>query len=625
LRPQPDPPISKPTLASDSPASSARNTPRLGRKGEAQRVNARNLQPLRRLLPFVTHYKWRLTATFFFLIVAAVASLVIPLIAGRVVDKGFLEENLSMVASYGWVLVTIAAVMAFASGARFYFVSVLGEKVILDLRRDVFEHLLTLDSTYFDLHRVGELTSRLNNDVTTIRNAIGSGLSVTLRGTITIVGAVVLMFLTSWYLAIAVIVVVPLIIAPIWLLARRLRSMSRRTQDALAEMSAMATETLSASKTVKSFTQETVQSGLYSARAEGSYRAEVNRLGGRAVMIGIIMLVVTVALVVLVWWGAKAVFDGTVTAGQLTQFMIYALMATSALTNISEMLGSLQTVAGSTERLVAILDIKPSILPPAAPAQLPSPPRGTVAFENVSFAYETRDNAAVVSDLSFAVARGETVALVGASGAGKSTVFALAQRFYDVTDGRIVVDGVDIRAVDPIELRRRFAYVEQEPVIFAGTVTDNIRFGKPDATAAEVEAAARAALVHDFVMGLENGYDSIVGERGVMLSGGQKQRVAIARALLKDAPILLLDEATSALDAESERLVQLALDNLMEGRTTLVIAHRLATIRDADRILVMEEGRLIDQGTHDELVRKGGRYAELAKLQFRLEEPRAAE
>jgi ATP-binding cassette subfamily B protein len=336
-------------------------------------------------------------------------------------------------------------------------------------------------------------------------------------------------------------------------------------------------------------------------------------------MIGGVMFTTIVALVVMVWWGATSVASGAVSTGQLTQFMIYALMATNAFTMISEVLGSLQTVSGATERLFEILDTKPAIAAPARPAALPSPSLGTIAFEGVSFSYQTRDNEPILTDLSFAVNNGETVALVGASGAGKTTVFALAQRFYDVSAGRILVDGIDIRELSPADLRHRFAYVEQEPTIFAGTVSQNIRFGKPDASQAEVEAAARAALVHDFVITLDKGYDSIVGERGVMLSGGQKQRIAIARALLKDAPILLLDEATSALDAESERLVQLALERLMEGRTTLVIAHRLATIRDADRILVLDKGRLIDQGTHDELVRKGGRYAELARLQFRLQ------
>ncbi|MBI4921815.1 MAG: ATP-binding cassette domain-containing protein [Devosia nanyangense] len=600
-------------------------TPRLGRKGEAQAIDPRSLQPLRRLLPFILRYPWRVGLTIAFLLIAATTSLLIPLFAGKIIDKGFVAQNLGMVASYGWLVLGVVAVMAVASAARFYFVSVLGERVILDLRREVFDRMLSLDQTFFDLHRVGELTSRLNADVATIRNAVGSSLSMTLRGMITIVGAVVLMFLTSFYLALGVVVIVPLIVLPVLLLTRRLRKMSRRTQDALAEMSAMATETLSASKTVKSFVQEPVQSRLYADKSQDSYRAEVTRLGGRAALVGGIMFIVAAALVVMVWWGAKSVFDGAVTTGQLAQFMLYALMATSALTSISEVLGSLQTVAGSTERLIEILDTKPTILSPAQARPMPMPSLGIVAFEDVGFAYETRDNEQILSGLGFAVNKGETVALVGASGAGKSTVFALLQRFYDVTSGRILVDGVDIRNADLADLRRRFAYVEQEPTIFAGTITQNIRFGKPDATDAEIEAAARAALVHDFVTALPNGYASIVGERGVMLSGGQKQRIAIARALLKDAPILLLDEATSALDAESERLVQIALDRLMEGRTTLVIAHRLATIRDADRILVLDKGRLIDQGTHDELVRKGGRYAELARLQFRLEEPRAAE
>jgi ATP-binding cassette subfamily B protein len=507
--------------------------------------------------------------------------------------------------------------MALASAARFYFISLLGERVLTDLRRKVFDHLLTLDATFFDLHRVGELTSRLNGDVATIRGAIGSSLSMSLRGFVTLIGAVSLMFFTSPYLALTVVVIGPAIIVPVILYARRLRRMSRRTQDALADMSAMATEALGATKTIKSFVQEPEQSRLYGERAEQSFTAEVTRLGTRAGLLGGMLFLSTAALVLLVWWGAKAVFDGVVTVGELAQFMIYALMASNALSTLSEIMGTLQTVAGATERLVEILDTEPAIMAPANPVALPEPALGTVEFEGVGFAYETRDDDRVISDLSFVVAPGETVALVGASGAGKSTIFALVQRFYDVMGGRILVDGVDVRTVEPTELRRRFAYVEQEPTIFAGTVADNIRFGKPEASFAEVEAAARAALVHDYVVELPNGYDSIVGERGVMLSGGQKQRLAIARALLKDAPILLLDEATSALDAESERLVQLALERLMEGRTTLVIAHRLATIRDADRILVLEKGRLIDQGTHEQLVRKGGKYAELARLQFR--------
>ncbi|WP_244513481.1 ABC transporter transmembrane domain-containing protein [Devosia insulae] len=594
-------------------------TSRLGSKGEALRTGPQDIKPIRRLMPFVLRYPWRLTFTIGFLLVSTLSSLVIPALAGKIIDKGFVEQNLSMVGQYGMIAIGVALVMALASAGRFYFISVLGERVLTDLRRKVFDHLLTLDSAFFDLHRVGELTSRLNGDVATIRGAIGTSLSIMLRGAVTLIGAVTLMFLTSPYLALTIVIVGPAILIPVMLYARRLRRMSRRTQDALADMSAMATEALGASKTIKSFVQEPEQSRLYGSRAEESFEAEVSRVGARAALLGGLLFLSTSALVVLVWWGANAVFTGVVTVGELAQFMIYALMASNALTNLSEIMGLLHTVSGATERLVEILDTEPAIKPPANPQALPVPALGTVAFEDVGFAYETRDSETVISGMSFSIAHGETVALVGASGAGKSTLFALVQRFYDVTAGRILVDGLDVRDVEPEQLRRRFAYVEQEPTIFAGTIADNIRFGRPEATFAEIEAAARAALVHDYVAELSNGYDSIVGERGVMLSGGQKQRLAIARALLKDAPILLLDEATSALDAESERLVQLALQRLMTGRTTLVIAHRLATIRDADRILVLEKGRLIDQGTHDQLVRKGGKYAELAKLQFRAE------
>ncbi|WP_299639744.1 ABC transporter transmembrane domain-containing protein [Devosia sp.] len=604
----------KATTNTSNPATS---DGRLGSKGEARKTGQRDLKPIRRLLPFVLKYPWRLALTMGFLLVSALSSLVIPSVAGKIIDKGFVEQNLDMVGQYGMLAIGVALVMALASAGRFYFISHLGERVLTDLRRKVFDHLLTLDSRFFDLHRVGELTSRLNGDVATIRGAIGTSLSIMLRGVVTLVGAVALMFLTSPYLALTVIVVGPAILVPVMLYARRLRRMSRRTQDALADMSAMATEALGASKTIKSFVQEPEQSRLYGHHAEESFEAEVSRLGARAALLGGLLFLSTTALVVLVWWGANAVFTGVVTVGELAQFMIYALMASNALTNLSEIMGLVQTVSGATERLVEILDAAPAIKSPAMPLALPVPPLGTVAFENVGFAYGTRDDEQVIEEMNFSIAHGETVALVGASGAGKSTIFALVQRFYDVSRGRILVDGIDVRDVEPAQLRRRFAYVEQEPTIFAGTIADNIRFGRPEASFAEIEAASRAALVHDYVTELSNGYDSVVGERGVMLSGGQKQRLAIARALLKDAPILLLDEATSALDAESERLVQVALERLMVGRTTLVIAHRLATIRDANRILVLEKGRLIDQGTHSQLVKKGGKYAELAKLQFR--------
>ncbi|MET0438945.1 MAG: ABC transporter transmembrane domain-containing protein [Devosia sp.] len=577
----------------------------------------RRLSPLRQLLPFVLAYPVRLTLTVLFLLISTVTSLAIPAMLGGVVDQGFVAQNLDKVSQYGLWIVAIAAVMAVASGARFYFISVIGERVLADLRQAAFSHLLRLDARYFDTTRVGELTSRLNNDVAIIRSAVGSSFSLALRSMVTIIGALIMMILTSPVLTLAVVIAAPLILIPVVGYSRRLRGMSSKTQDALAELSAMATEMLGATRTVKAFTQEKVQTAIYESRSEESYQAEVRRLGARAILVALVIFLGTAALVGLVWWGASAVFEGSVTAGQLAQFMIYALMASGALTNVSEVLGALQTVAGCTERLMEILATEATIEDPKHPVDLPVPSLGTVSFEHVAFRYDPTQPGRVLDDVSFSVAKGETVALVGPSGSGKSTTLSLLQRFYDVTDGTIRVDGVDIRDARLADLRQRFAYVEQEPTIFAGTIAENVRFGKPGATDAEVEAAARAALVHDFVVDLPAGYDTIVGERGVMLSGGQKQRLAIARAILKNAPILLLDEATSALDAQSERLVQLALEHLMEGRTTLVIAHRLATIRDANKILVLEAGRIIDQGTHQELVAKGGRYAELAKLQFR--------
>jgi ATP-binding cassette subfamily B protein len=581
-------------------------------------VSPRKLQPLRKLVPFMLRYPWRLGLTIAFLLISTIASLAIPAALGGAIDQGFVAQNLDNVGRYGWLIIGIAAVMAVASGARFYFISVIGERVLADLRQAVFAHLLQLDARYFDTHRVGELTSRLNGDVAMIRGAVGSSFSLALRSMVTIVGALVMMLLTSPILTLAVVVAAPAILFPVITFARRLRGMSRRTQDALADLSAMATEMLGATRTVKSFTQEPVQAAHYDERSEASYRAEVRRLLARSVLVGMVIFLGTAALVFLVWWGARSVFEGTVTAGQLAQFLVYALMASGALTNVSEVLGTLQSVAGATERLTEILDTEPTIREIAHPVPLPQPALGTVAFEGVSFSYDGAEP--VLEGLDFSVGRGETVALVGASGSGKSTTLSLLQRFYDVSSGAIRVDGIDIRDVRLRDLRQRFAYVEQEPTIFAGTITENIRFGKPDASQAEVETAARAALVHDFVEDLPAGYETVVGERGVTLSGGQKQRLAIARAILKNAPILLLDEATSALDAQSERLVQVALEHLMAGRTTLVIAHRLATIRDADNILVLDGGRVIDQGTHDQLVAKGGRYAELAKLQFRLDD-----
>jgi len=573
-------------------------------------------EPLKALLPFLMKYPYRLGFTALFLLIAAFAALAIPFFAGNIIDEGFVTQNLEVVNSYSIGIIAIAGVLAVASAARFYFISVIGMRVITDIRRAVFDHLMNMDVVFFDTNRTGELISRITSDVGIVRGALDSALPVVLRSGVMLVGAVIMMFVTSIYLAGAVVIIIPVLVFPVVWLGKYIRGLSRKQQDKIADLAALASETFGAIKTIKAFTREGQRNEEYGEYAEASYQSEVSRLLVRAGMIAFVIFLTASGIVGLIWLGTQLVSSGQITVGELSQFLIYAMMATGTLTGISEILGTLQTVAGATERITEILGTEPSIDAAKNPVAFPVPSPATVSFDNVHFQYLTRDDESVLNGISFDVNSGETVALVGASGAGKSTVFSLLQRFYDVTGGNIRVDGVDVREGDFTQLRKRFAYVEQDAIMFSGTIADNIRFGKPDASDEEVREAAKIALVDDFVQRLEHGYESIVGERGVMLSGGQKQRVAIARALLKDAPILLLDEATSALDAESETKVQHALERLMVGRTTLVVAHRLATIKNADRILVLEDGQVIDQGTHDQLVTKGGRYAELAKLQF---------
>jgi len=577
---------------------------------------SKSSEPLKALLPFLLKYPYRLGFTALFLLVAAFAALAIPFFAGSIIDEGFVTQNLEVVNSYSIVIIAIAGVLAVASAARFYFISVIGMRVITDIRRAVFDHLMNMDVVFFDTNRTGELISRITSDVGIVRGALDSALPVVLRSGVMLVGAVIMMFVTSIYLATAVVLIIPVLVFPVVWLGKYIRGLSRKQQDKIADLAALASETFGAIKTIKAFTREGQRNEEYGEYAEASYQSEVSRLLVRAGMIAFVIFLTASGIVGLIWLGTQLVANGQISVGELSQFLIYAMMATGTLTGISEILGTLQTVAGATERITEILGTEPSIDAAKDPVPFPTPSPATVSFDDVHFQYLTRDDESVLNGISFEVNSGETIALVGASGAGKSTVFSLLQRFYDVSGGAIRVDGVDVREADFTQLRQRFAYVEQDAIMFSGTIADNIRFGKPEASDDEVREAARIALVDEFVQRLEHGYESIVGERGVMLSGGQKQRVAIARALLKDAPILLLDEATSALDAESETKVQQALERLMVGRTTLVVAHRLATIKNADRILVLEGGQVIDQGTHDELVAKGGRYAELARLQF---------
>jgi ATP-binding cassette subfamily B protein len=578
---------------------------------------APEVRPIRRLYPFFAKYPFAIGSALAFLLVSAVVSLVVPALLGRLIDGGLIENNLAGIERYALALVGAALVMAVANALRLYFISSVGERILADLRQAVFAHLLTLDTAFFDVHKVGELTSRLNSDAAAIRSVIGSMAANLLRSAVVLVGGVVMMVVTNAMLSMAVILAAPLVILPALAIARRLRKMSRQTQDTLAEMSALSTEMLSAHRAVKSFTQEAEQAAQYRRRGEQNVRAELTRLAARASLVGVVSFFGAVAVIGLAWLGVHMVVSGEMTHGELVQFLVYAFMASGALSGLSEGLGAINTLRGSTERLADILSQQPTILAPHEAADgSPSPTAPALCFEDVHFHYQAAQDRPGLEGVSFEIAAGQTVALVGPSGAGKSTILALMQRLYDPDDGVIRLFGQDIRGLDPHALRRRISVVEQEPPIFSGTVLDNLRFGKPDAEHAEIIAATRAARLLDFVEGLPKGFDTEVGERGVMLSGGQRQRLAIARALLKDAPILLLDEATSALDSQNEALVKAALEALRASRTTVVVAHRLSTIRSADCILVIENGRVRARGTHDTLTESDALYGELVRLQF---------
>jgi ATP-binding cassette subfamily B protein len=549
-------------------------------------------------------------------VLAAVFTLILPLAVRRVIDLGFDAAHAETIDRYFVAMIVVAGLLAVTTAMRFYFVTQLGERVIADIRRAVYDRVIGLSPAFYEKLQTGEVLSRLTTDTTVIQSVVGSSASIALRNLLILFGGLGMLLVTSPRLTGYVLLAVPLVVFPILMLGRKVRALSRESQDKVAEASAQASETLMAAQTVQAYTHEARSRERFGGLVEGAYEAARRRIVARAALTAIVIFMVFTCVVGVMWSGARSVLSGQTTAGELGQFIFYAVFVAGAVGALSEVWGELQRAAGATERLVELLETEDPVRVPAAPVPPVQPARGHLRFENVTFRYPARPESAALSRVSFEVRPGETVALVGPSGAGKSTLFQLLLRFYDLADGRITLDGVDIAAMEPAALRRAFALVPQEPVIFADTARENIRFGNPGASPLAVEAAARAAAAHDFLSALPQGYDTYVGERGVMLSGGQKQRLAIARAVLRDAPVLLLDEATSSLDAESERAVQTAVEALSAERTTLVIAHRLATVKKADRILVLDGGRIVAEGPHERLVAEGGLYARLARLQF---------
>jgi ATP-binding cassette, subfamily B, bacterial len=576
------------------------------------------LTPLLSLIPYVARYRGRALAALSALLVAALATLAVPLAVRRMIDFGFSHQGLNLIDSYFAVMIVVAGVLAVASAARYYLVITLGERIVADLRSDVFNHLTALSVSYFDQIKTGEILSRLTADTTQIKSAVGASVSIALRNIVLFVGATTMMVITSPRLSFFVLIAIPVIVLPLYAFGRAIRERGRAAQDTLADASAYAGELIGGMRTLQAFTNEGLARGRFAAAVERAFEAAKSATGARAVLTAIAIFLVFGSVVVVLWVGAQDVIAGDITPGRLSQFVLYAVLAASGLGQLSEVWGELSQASGAAERLFQIMNVKPEIKPPARPIPLPEPTRGEIAFDRVSFAYPSRPETLVLDDVSLRVRPGEKVAIVGPSGAGKSTIFHLILRFYDPVSGTISFDGVRIADTDPLALRRHIALVPQDTMIFAASVTDNIRFGRPEASDADVKRAAELALASEFINRLPQGFETPLGERGVTLSGGQRQRIAIARAILREAPLLLLDEATSSLDAESETLVQAALERLMAERTTLVIAHRLATVLSCDRILVMDQGRIVEEGTHERLAAAGGLYARLAKLQFQI-------
>ena len=587
---------------------------RNGQAGE-EREKSKRVGALRGLAPFLAPYGALMAGALIALVLTATVSLILPLAVRRVVD-GFETEVARLLDQYFLAALGIAGLLALGTGLRYYLVTRLGERVVADIRKAVFDRMIGMSPAFYEKTMTGEVLSRITTDTTLILSVIGSSASIALRNMLIFLGGLVLMLLTSAKLTGLVLLLVPAVVVPIIVLGRRLRKLSRENQDWIAASSGSASEALLSVQTVQAFTAEGPTKTHFDDVTEKSFTSAKKRIGTRAVMTVIVIFLVFAGVVGVLWIGARDVRADVMSVGELVQFVIFSVMVAGAVGALSEIWGELQRAAGATERLVELLRAEDNVTDPAAPLPLPAPVKGAIAFEGVTFHYPARPDTAALDGIDLKVRPGETVALVGPSGAGKSTIIQLLLRFYDPDRGQVTLDGVALNAMARDTFRREIALVPQDPVIFADTARENIRFGRPDATDAEVEAAARAAAAHEFLSKLPEGYDSYVGERGVMLSGGQKQRIAIARAILRDAPVLLLDEATSALDAESERAVQQAVEAMSADRTTIIVAHRLATVKKADRIVVFDEGRIVAEGTHDELVAGGGLYARLARLQF---------
>jgi len=588
----------------------------MSEQSSSERPRAKSLKPLRTLWPFITPYFRTLVAALAALLIAAAAMLTMPVALRYLIDNGFIAQDLGTVNRYfGWFLVASVVFSLFAS-LRYYLVTWLGERVVADMRNAVYARIIHMDPAFFEVTRTGEVLSRLTTDTTLVQSISGVGLSVALRSLLGLIGGLIMLVLTSPQMAAYTLVGIGMVVLPVVVVGRYIRKLSRQSQDRVADTSGLAGETLNAMQTVQSFTLEDLQVSRYAEAVKHSFLTAVRRIRMNAILIGLAFVLVFCMLTLFLWAGSQAVVAGSMTGGQLGQFLMYSFFVGSSATALSNLWGEIQRAAGAMERLSELLQAEPAIKAPADPDSLPRKINGRIRFDHVGFSYPSRPDTTALDDFCLDIEPGDTVAVVGPSGAGKSTSFQLLLRFYDVLQGAILVDGMDISRLDPRDLRHQIGLVPQETVLFGESAFENIRYGRPEASDEEVRQAALMAEADEFIRKLPEGYDTFLGERGTRLSGGQRQRIAIARAILKDPPILLLDEATSSLDAENERLVQAALEELMKNRTTLVIAHRLATVKKVDRIVVMNHGKIEAVGTHNELILNNELYARLAQLQF---------